>query len=469
MISKIELKQLFTNIRFWIFLFFIVRLVGITNPPLETGHNWRQVITNMVARNMVEKDAQFFYPEIDMAGDLSGISGSEFPFFNWLIYLFSLLFDYSHWLGRLINLVVSSIGIFYFYKLIKSYFSKEIAFNAAIILLASLWFSFSRKIMPDTFSVSLVFIGMYYGSSFLKSNNKLQLLLFFVFTTLGVLCKLPVIYLFGLYILVFFSTTIDNQKKIAIGISLVLTTVLAYIWYFVWVEYLFQTYHYQLFFPKSFQQGLTEIKAFVPATFEQFYFSALRSYLALLFVLVGLVFFFKKEKLLLKSTFLIVVMVFVAFIIKTGNVFPTHNYYVLPFVPVMAFLAAYGLNKVPLKLSYVLLGVIVFEGVLNQQHDFFIKDSEKYKLKLEQIAATSIEKDALIIINGGESPQELYFTNRRGWTVEHSQLLASTFIDSLANRGAAYLILDKKKEPKVTTNYPTIYTDDFFEIIKLKE
>ena len=162
-------------------------------------------------------------------------------------------------------------------------------------------------------------------------------------------------------------------------------------------------------------------------------------------------------------------MVFVVFIIKTGNVFPTHNYYVLPFVPVMAFLAAYGLNKVSLTLSYVLLAVIVFEGVLNQQHDFFIKDSEKYKLKLEQIAATSIEKDALIIINGGESPQELYFTNRRGWTVEHSKLLVPTFIDSLANRGAAYLILDKKKEPKVTTEYPTVYTDDFFEIVQLKE
>ena len=91
------------------------------------------------------------------------------------------------------------------------------------------------------------------------------------------------------------------------------------------------------------------------------------------------------------------------------------------------------------------------------------------KLKLEQIAATSIEKDALIIINGGESPQELYFTNRRGWTVEHSKLLVPTFIDSLANRGAAYLILDKKKEPKVTTEYPTVYTDDFFEIVQLKE
>lgn len=469
MISKIELKQLFTNIRFWIFLFFIVRLVGITNPPLETGHNWRQVITNMVARNMAEKDAQFFYPEIDMAGDLSGISGSEFPLFNGLIYLFSLLFDYSHWLGRLINLVVSSIGIFYFYKLIKAYFSKEIAFNAAIILLASLWFSFSRKIMPDTFSISLMIIGLFYGCNFLKSNNKLHFLVFFIFTTLGVLCKLPVIYLFGFYALVFFSTIIDNKKKIAIGISLALTTTLAYIWYFVWVEYLFQTYHYQLFFPKSFQQGLMEIKAFIPETFEQFYFSALRSYLALLFVFFGLFFFIKNENLLLKSTFLLVTMVFVAFVIKTGYVFPTHNYYVLPFVPVMAFLAAYGLNKVPLKISYVLLAIIVFEGVLNQQHDFFIKKSEKYKLNLEQIAATSIEKDALIIINGGESPQELYFTNRRGWTVEHSKLLSPTFIDSLANRGAAYLILDKKKEPKLSPNYPIVYTDDFFEVLKLKE
>jgi len=43
-----HVRNLFTDIRFWIFLFFLIRLVGITNAPLETGHNWRQSFTNMI-------------------------------------------------------------------------------------------------------------------------------------------------------------------------------------------------------------------------------------------------------------------------------------------------------------------------------------------------------------------------------------------------------------------------------------
>ncbi|MCX6235324.1 MAG: hypothetical protein NT175_11520 [Bacteroidetes bacterium] len=31
------------DIRLWIILFFLLRLYGITNPPLESAHIWRQV------------------------------------------------------------------------------------------------------------------------------------------------------------------------------------------------------------------------------------------------------------------------------------------------------------------------------------------------------------------------------------------------------------------------------------------
>ena len=125
------IRTMLRDIRFWIVVFFILRLVGITNPPLETGHNWRQSLTCMIARNFLEIDNTILYPRIDMAGEKTGIIGSEFPFFNYLIYLISELFGYEHWYGRLINLSISSLGIWYFYRLAKEYFSREIAFNAS--------------------------------------------------------------------------------------------------------------------------------------------------------------------------------------------------------------------------------------------------------------------------------------------------------------------------------------------------
>jgi Gpi18-like mannosyltransferase len=115
-------------------------------------------LTNMIARNFLENGVNILHPTIDMAGEKSGIIGSEFPFYNYLIYLGSVLFDYSHWIGRLINLFVSSFGLYFFYKLIKNLFDKQTAFNATIVLTVSIWFAFSRKIMPDTFSVYRKFI-----------------------------------------------------------------------------------------------------------------------------------------------------------------------------------------------------------------------------------------------------------------------------------------------------------------------
>lgn len=49
-----------------------------------------------------------------MDGTGTGIIGSEFPIFNFLSYLWFKIFGFSHWAGRLINLVTSSIGIYYF-------------------------------------------------------------------------------------------------------------------------------------------------------------------------------------------------------------------------------------------------------------------------------------------------------------------------------------------------------------------
>lgn len=452
-----------------IILFFAIRLIGIANPPLETGHNWRQTITNMVTRNMVQENPSLLYPKIDMAGDLTGISASEFPIYNFITYLFSLIFGFSDGLGRVINLLVSSIGIFYFYKILEHFFSNKIALYSSILLLTSLWFSFSRKIMPDTFSVSLIFIGVFYGLQYLKNNNLIPFLLFLIFTSLGVLSKLPSGYLLVGFVFVLPINTIETKTKVILFLGLSFVVFLAFSWYFYWVPTVYDKFHYQLFFPKSFAEGFTDFLNVIPQTFQKFYFSAFAGYLGFVTALLGVYFLIEEYNKKYRLCFLLLFVVFLFYAIKTGNVFATHNYYVLPFAPVLAILAALFITKLPKPLNLILLCLISIEGIANQQHDFFIKDSMRYKLNLEQLASSTIEKDALIIINGGESPQELYFTNRKGWTVEHSKLLSATFIDSLVNRGANYLILDKKKEPKVTTNYPIVYTDDFFEVIKLKE
>jgi 4-amino-4-deoxy-L-arabinose transferase-like glycosyltransferase len=467
--NKIQIKSILTDIRFWLVIFFILRLVGITNAPLEIGHNWRQSLTNMIARNFLENGANILYPMIDMAGEKSAIIGSEFPFFNYLIYLFSYLFDSSHWYGRLINLVFSSLGLYFFYKLVKQLLDKRTAFNATIVLTTSIWFAFSRKIMPDTFSIAFLITGLYYAYSFLKNGYKSSLLLFFILCTLGMLCKIPALSLFSVIAIVIFLKEISVHRRIVICSAAVLSFSIVCLWYFYWVPYLLKTYHYQLYFTKGISEGLREIIPLFPELLEKFYFSSLHSYIAFICFIIGLFLFIKNENKLKKFSIGIITFVFVLFIIKTGSVFPLHSYYIIPFTPVMALLVGYFIKQIPLKFQYILLGLIAIEGIVNQQHDFFIKESQVYKLKLEKKVEKFIAREDLIVINGGQSPQDIYFSHRKGWTVDNVLIMTPCYLDSLTDLGAKYLIVDMSHFDQKFIQYESIYSDNHYSIYKLKK
>jgi 4-amino-4-deoxy-L-arabinose transferase-like glycosyltransferase len=466
--EKINFKSLFGDIRFWILFFFIIRMFGITDAPLENAHSWRQALTNMMARNFLDTGPNLFYPTIDMHGEKSGIIASEFPFFSYLIYAFSYVFGYAHWYGRLINLVVSSLGLFYFYKLIFGLIDKKTAFNATIVLLFSIWFAHSRKIMPDTFSVSLVIIGLYFGYNYLKEGIKLSLLWFFLFCSLGMLCKIPASSLFSVVAVVIFIKSVPIGRRIILNIVAALSAGVVYLWYFNWVPYLLFTYKFQLFFPKNYQVGTSEIAPLIPELLEKFYFSALCSFLAFGCCLVGLILLFIRKGWLLQFGLLIVGFIFGVFIIKTGSVFPTHSYYIIPFVPIMALAAGYFISKLPVKYAKIVLVIIGIEGFANQQHDFFIKDNQYYKLGLEDKLDHTIPKKELIIINGGESPQDIYFAHRKGWTVEPQSISNLDYIDSLSSVGAKYLIVDLHNYNFKLEQYPKLFEDKDYTIYRLK-
>ena len=131
-------KVLLGNIQFWILLFFVIRLIGITNPPLETSHNWRQCTGLMVARNFYEVDSNILYPRVDDNQGESGIIGMEFPTMNYFHYLLALLFGYTHWYGRLLNLIVSSLGLLFFSKLLDRLgFPRKMVFASTIARISS--------------------------------------------------------------------------------------------------------------------------------------------------------------------------------------------------------------------------------------------------------------------------------------------------------------------------------------------
>lgn len=451
----------------------MVRLIGITNPPLEPAHNWRQTTVAMAARNFVEVDNNILYPRLDIAGEKTGITGMEFPLLNYLIYVLSEIFGYQHWYGRLINLFFSSFGLWYFFKLARNYFNSKVAFNSTLILLFSIWFSYSRKIMPDTFSMSLILASLYYGANYLnpKSDSSpiKNFLLYFLLVTLGMLSKLPSAYLLSLFVLPFFSKNILLNRKIYFTIISGVALGTTLLWYFYWVPHLVETYDFWYFFMgNTLTEGAMEIIKNIAPTLDNFYNSALK-YIGFLLFTTGIIYaLIKKEKTLL-SILIVSSFSFLIIILKMGFNFPHHAYYVIPFVPIMALIAGYGLTQIKYKkLSLILLISICAEGLLNQHHDFIIPTKNLTLLSLEHDLDSVSNREDLIAINSGSSTTPMYFAHRKGWSLLNKEIMKKEYVEALHKSGLQFIVILKDNEkPGIALDLPVSFENQDYCIYKL--
>lgn len=466
-----NVKALVLNYKVWVIAFFILRLYHITNPPLEVAHNWRQTTVTMAARNFLEEDPTILLPRIDIAGEKTGITAMEFPVLNYLIYLMSLVFGYAHWYGRLINLIVSSFGLIFFYKLIRKYGGESLAFKAGLVLLFSIWFNYSRKIMPDTFSVSLVFIGLHYGSNFLdKKNSYLNLLLYFLFSTIGLLSKLPAAYFFALLPLLMFKKEIVVSTKIKIMLTTLLVAVITGIYYFVWLPHLTNTYGFTHFFMgTSFRQGIQEIYSHLNEALQKFYEEAI-GFSGFVIFLFGIRMAIKNKERNLLKIFLLAFIGFLLIIFKSGFAFYHHSYYIIPFTPIMALLAGYALTKIKnKKWALVILICFALESLLKKNADFYIKENNLAILNLEEDLNKFSSKSDLIAINSGNLPTPMYFAHHKGWVETNETLSNSLFVDSLKRKGLKFIVILKKtfSEGDITLTYPVVLENKDYKIYHL--
>lgn len=454
------------RIEFWIILFFLFRMIGITNAPLESSHNWRQTTGLMVSRNFLEVDNNIFYPRTDETKDGTGIIGMEFPVMNYIFYLTAKVFGYQHWYGRLINLIVSSVGIWCFHQLLKRYFTKEISFYSSLLLLVSIWFMFSRKTMPDTFSVSLMFCGLLCASNYLRNNKIGWLFGFLILSGLGALSKIPAISYLPIVIALMMAEK-NKKASLLLAIASVMIVIKTWWWYFVWNPELAEEFGNWYNSGRSFGTGISEILGHLGETFEKFYLSSFSGFIMFPLVVIGLVLLIiKKQKGILLSLVLIAPLL-VGYMLKSGFYFYHHSYYIIPFVPAMAICAAYLFTQLPKQwMAPVLVGLAAVEGLANQQHDLTIKDDQKYKLRLEQVADKVTKRNDLVAISGDFNPQELYLAHRKGWNYTNQQFTEKERLHYMKVQGCKYIILDRHEQPD-KLNLPKLYEDEDFGVYQL--
>jgi len=439
-------KSYLSDIRFWIAIFFIVRLYGITNPPLDPSTLWRQSDVLMIARNFYETDPNIFFPRIDVSETPDGtITGVEFPLYNYLIYFFSLFLDYDHWYGRLINLIISSIGIFYFFRVVKRYYSEEIAFTSALLLLASAWFAYSRTTFPDIFGASLNIVALYYCFAFFEQGKKTYLTIYFLLAMLGSLSKISALSFFAVLVLPIMSPQFAIQRKMIVLVASSVILIIVSAWYFYWVPHLnsIGRSYFSMGFPMS--MGINDILDEPLKFIKKFYDDPLK-YTGSVAVLLAVFYSINTRKFTLLYAPLLVLAAYFIIILKSGKWFYINGYYFVMYVPAIALLAAIGLSYLPRKSMMVFLIIIMIENISNQVHVFRVRDSYQFYTKLESaFDEIGASRHDLIIVGCDEcSSTPIYMSHRKGVILQKEQLENKAEITRLKNKGFNYILLQKR-------------------------
>ena len=395
----------------------------------------------MVARNLARGDGDILHPRIDERPETSREIGMEFPLLPWMHSTVSKWFGYTHWQSRLINLVVMMGGLWCFFLILARWHTERLAAMATVVLTMSMWFSFGRKAMPDTFSCALVLMGMESLLRALERGRIVRWVLSALVLTLGVLSKLPAAILLFPVPLLAKCATRKNQLALVVTGAVVLAT--AFWWYGIHAPSVAEkagTWYHQ---GQSLSESLSSLWGHKGQLLGRFAFSALRTYAGFAAVLLGLWCLVCGGSGQEKTRWMVALSCLgcALLMLRAGFYFHHHDYYIMPFVPAMSLVAAVGLDRLPRRWAQVSLVMLVLEAGLNQQHDFGAPDSELPKLGLDQLAEDHIPSDGHVVLVGEGNPLELMLLDRKGWVHPPSvPLNASTY----TRHGPAWLLLPSK-------------------------
>jgi 4-amino-4-deoxy-L-arabinose transferase-like glycosyltransferase len=377
-----------------------------------------------------------------------------------------VLFGFHVGIGRLLNVLISTCGLLYFYALVRRFAKEKTAFYAALLLMVSCFFMYSRKVMPDTEALAVYIIGIYYFFKALRFGRWKDVVLSFVMLSLGLLLKISVLPMLAFVVFAFVKTS-NEPKKPAVFLIPMLSLIPACIWYFIWNPYLAS--HFGSWY--NLGGGLLDGgKAFLESPFlllEQLVFHPFFSYLALASCLYGIIRFVKSGvSWAWKISLPLFLVLFSGYGLKSGVIFLTHEYYILPAVPLLAIVGGYALSTLG-KYAWVLMLCISLEAIGNQLYDFRVNQSEAYKLGLGQVAERYIPTDALVAINGNSNPQELYLLGRKGWNLSDETLRQKAKVNELTGKGCSYLVINKRTLPSLPNYGKIIYDGVDYQLIQL--
>lgn len=462
------ISRYLADIRLWIVVLFLIRLEQINLAPLD-AHAYRQALTLGVARNFVEWDANIFHPRTILCGSNEGEEVMEFPLLNYCISLLWRIFGQRNWCFRLLGILVASWGLWHFFQIARRITGERAAKAATLFFGVSICFVYARKAMPDVFSISLVIAGVSYGWKYLENGGWKPLLSFSLLCAAGMLSKIPAAVAGTLVFYPLLDTTPKQRKIWLVGAgAFALLPVIG--WYFIWIPCAEKIYAHNFYFRLSWAQAWAELFTANDFSFfytrEKFTEVALQGKISFFAAMAGLAFSIDRNRKLL-ILILLYSAVFFYFILQVGAVFSGHEYYVIPYVPLMALSAGYGLDQLFSKnwIFYTLLAGTAAYAVYQQKSDFFIEYRDQRFVHLHELIDRYVPegKRVITVCDATIVPTMMYATGRKGRGEQNAKDISNAEWLKREAPGVEHIIVDRRKvgEP---LPYRLLYEDNEFRI-----
>jgi 4-amino-4-deoxy-L-arabinose transferase-like glycosyltransferase len=457
------------DIRIFIALFFLLGLENIMLPILD-AHDWRQTLTLSIAENFLDHP-NIFFPRTDIGGATEGIMACEFPAFNYILSIIYRIFGVHDWYGRLLNWSIACAGLWFFYALCRRLSNGRAAAIATIALAATITFEYARKPMPDTFALFVTLAGVWAVWTYLESGKTGGLVAGALLIAVGVSSKIPFCIPVLFLIDPLSRPEIAKKLKINAVVGVGLAGIWVAWWYFFWMPYLLEHYHNQLIWPYSLSEGWKIVMEEKVADSwrvlvdEPFHFRP-----AFLCAVMGLGVLLTVGEKRLKWIFPAYMALFFYFVLKTGIVFPTHEYYVISLTPMLAFCFGYFFDRLGWKNMFIALGaglMLYFGFSTNKRRSFTPGDAKTHYLYVGDMVRRFVPPgDKLMVNTGAFNPTLMYFTGYQGWACNADVLEKSTWIQDFKEKdGLDYILIDRQYADQ-TLPYQLLYEDAHFRLYK---
>lgn len=446
-------------------------------PPCSI-HVWRQCNTLAVARNFFEEDNDILRPRVDKRLDTDGVTGMQFPAYEWGLAQIYRITGEHYWVHRVWSLLISSLTLVFIFSFFRKYADDALAglIAAWVMCWSPEWFYHSINALPDILAMMFGAGALAVFLSWRSQKTYLFLFITFLMITLSGLIKIQY-GLFGLIIVMlllrdFFKEKVSRQILVAWSLAGLLSMAIVLSWYQYANGLIEKSGLYDFVLQlRPVTGGFSEAIRVVRKNLISDLPELLLNYAGFALLLLGVVAWFRstEKRSWIAFPSFILFMIWYVLMLEQMKV---HQYYMLPLIFLCIFPILHAARwLIKSGRQSVLYGLLLLMPILAAirilparwlKDDLGIPAAFADQQQLQLLIQAVPETDRVITVPDKSGCIWLYFLHKKGFTAESEKIFESDSVSGISTlteyrqRGARWVYMSSDYLPKDHPVFDTI-------------